>query len=151
MGKLMKSAITSVVWSKHGGLFRGAQNVWISKKDHACLSLKKIENLSKFSLATDLVQGPCVPKYEIDGALDVAVVEVVPADVVEQRVLRPQDPAPVQHGLVAGQPQRHRLLPDRPRRRRRRGVLPVAGYTQHIHVTGGSDRACTTTAASVQD
>jgi hypothetical protein len=108
------------------------------------------ENLSKFSLATYLVQGPCVPKDEIDGALDVAVVEVVPADVVEQRVLRPQDLAPVEHGLVAGQPQRHRLLADRPRRSRRRGVLPIARYTTH-HVTRGSGRACTNTAASVQD
>ena len=79
---------------------------------------------------TYLVQGPCVPENEVDGALDVAVVEEVAADVVEQRVLRPQDPAPVQHGLVSGQPQRHRLLPHSPRRRRRRGVLR-AGHGEH--------------------
>lgn len=77
-----------------------------------------------------LEQGEAVAEDEIDGSLDEAVFVVMPAHVIVQRVLRPQESAPHEGRRVRRYPERHRLLPHRSRRRHRRRVLEcdVLGY-----------------------
>jgi hypothetical protein len=74
---------------------------------------------------THLVEGAGVAEDEVNGALDVAVAEVVPAGVVAQRVLRAVEPAAEEEGLVAGDAERHRLPSLRAGHRRRSCVLRV--------------------------
>jgi hypothetical protein len=60
-----------------------------------------------------LVEGEGVAEDEVDGALDVAVPVVVPAQVVVQRVLRAQEVAPHERRVVRRDSQRHALLAQR--------------------------------------
>lgn len=75
-------------------------------------------------LVSYLVERSRSAEYEVDAALDVALVEVMGPALVQQRVLRPDHPNSVQHHLVAGQPQRHRLHSE-PSRHRHNRVLPT--------------------------
>lgn len=82
-----------------------------------------------------LVEREGVAEYEVDGALDVAVSVVVAAEVVVERVLRAEEVAPQERRVVRRYPQRHTLLPQRPRPRHRRRVLPTRQTKRMSHAT----------------
>lgn len=69
------------------------------------------------------VDGPPIAENEVNGALDVTLLEVMPPCVVAQRVLRAVKSTPGEQRLVAGDSQRHRLPPLHSRHRRRCCVL----------------------------
>lgn len=79
----------------------------------------------------DLVHGEAIPEDEVHGARDVAVLEVVPALVIVQRVLRPDKVATEEDGGIPGDAQRHRLLVIRPYGWQQRSVLPLSTRTRH--------------------
>ena len=71
------------------------------------------------------VEGPAEAEDEVDAATDEAVLEVMEALVVVQRVLPAVDGAVVHRHLAPAHPQRHRLPSMRSRRRHRRVVLLI--------------------------
>jgi hypothetical protein len=72
-----------------------------------------------------LVERQAVAEDEVDGALDVAVFEVVAARMVVQSVLAAHEAAAVERRCVPCDPQRHCLLPYCSRWRDGRRVLPT--------------------------
>uniref|UniRef100_A0A0A9ERI7 Uncharacterized protein n=1 Tax=Arundo donax TaxID=35708 RepID=A0A0A9ERI7_ARUDO len=70
-----------------------------------------------------LIQGERIAEYEVHGAFDIAVPVVVPAQVIVERVLRAQEVASHERGVVRRYPQRHPLLAQRARLRHRGRVL----------------------------
>ena len=69
------------------------------------------------------VEGSAVPENEVDGALDVAAVEVVAALVVVERVLRAVEVDVEEGAVISADPQCHGLPPDRTTGGSRRCVL----------------------------
>ena len=57
------------------------------------------------------IEREAVAEDEVDRALNVAVLKVVPSDVVVESVLRPHKPAIQEGRFVRRDPERHRLFP----------------------------------------
>lgn len=76
------------------------------------------------------VHGAAVAEDEVDGALDVALLEVMASRVVAERVLRAVEAAAEEVRLVPGYAERRRLPPLHPRQRRRRRVLQTTVTTR---------------------
>lgn len=72
---------------------------------------------------TYFVHGAAIAENEVDGAFNVAFLEVMPAGVVAESILCAVESAAGEVSFVAGNPKRHRLPPLHPRQRRRRRIL----------------------------
>lgn len=77
----------------------------------------------KRDFGTHIVDGKTVTKDEVDAPLDVAILEVMAAVMVIQRVLVADDGALVERCVVGGDAKRHCLHANSSRRRWRSGVL----------------------------
>lgn len=71
-----------------------------------------------------LVEGFSIAEYKIDGALDVAILEVMAATVVVESVLSAEESAAPKRRLVAADSDRHRLCSDVARPWNWRYILP---------------------------
>lgn len=66
-------------------------------------------------MKADLIERESIAKDEIHRAFNVAILVVMPSDVVVERVLRAQELAPDKRRRVSRYSQCHRLLPHRSR------------------------------------
>lgn len=80
--------------------------------------------MAQLIINADLIEGESIAKDEIHRALNVAILVVMPPDVVVKRVLRAQKFAPDKRCGVPRYSQCHRLLPHRSRFRHWCCVLP---------------------------
>ena len=84
----------------------------------------------KRDFGTHIVDGKTVTKDEVDAPLDVAILEVMAAVMVIQRVLVADDGALVERCVVGGDAKRHCLHANSSRRRWRSGVLQNTNHAQ---------------------
>lgn len=98
----------------------------------------KMQFLLNDLVEADLKEGESIAEDEVHGSFDVAVLVVMPAEVIVERVLRPQKLASHEGGVVSRYPQRHRLLPSRPWSWNRGGVLCEHKRTRVIGLGAGT-------------
>ena len=84
----------------------------------------------KRDFGTHIVNGKTVTKDEVDAPLDVAILEVMAAVMVIQRVLVADDGAVVERCVVGGDAKRYCLHANSSWRRWRSGVLQNTNHAQ---------------------